>query len=1313
MAAVTSCVVLALAAWMLPAGAAPLGVSIPIPPDTGDVMVVSAGDASYPIAIAALPSGNLAWVDDQWNKVGILNTQTLTTSTASLWDKAKPTDLAVDASGTIWVIGQDGQLGKVSVSNDGTSPTSVDVVFKTPSFGSNGDASLAVATNGKVFWADLDHSCLWAYNPSDGRQEQFNVSNMQSGVIVATMINQIMVPTNNVVNQNYTWSVVDAGNGSIATNVWAGGVSSYAVVGRDGLMWTEQPNNYGTTWNGQLAWFNPVTQQSGFVNVNFGATPSSMTVDQYGRIWWFGNTNTSPYLLESFDPTTSKLTDYPFSPAFAASTWHMTAAADDGLWVAGAYAGRFIAMTSQEDPPVVACTASGTVPVGVPVDCSAAFGTQPTSITGTWRIDGQPVATPGGQPPTPTLADSGSELTADLTVTLPGVQVTQQVSIAPTTIQKTVVTGYTPTSGPADGGIPITFAGSGFYAGQQLLINGNLAQQVGQVTPTALTVTLPPNAPRGLLRAKATRPAVDTFYLAYPDGEQDQIAGQFDYSDAQQPSITSISPASASATGATSFTITGTGFATGANVVFTSGGQSAPAGDVTVTSPTTIAGTSPPTLPVGVADVTVRNPAGLSTTDAAAFTLYGPPSPAAITPSIGSAAGGEPVTINGSGFLAGAQVYFHDVLATNVTVKAGGTITATAPAGTAGQNAEVVVSNVPGGGATVPGGFAYVTRPTVTDVTPALGPTTGGSMVVIAGTGFVDPATVLVSASGTSAPATAVNVVSSSEIHSTLPAFAPGPADVSVTTGNGTGSLANGFLYQVNPTPAAAPSVVSVSPNAGSPQGGTSVTVLGSGFTDDECVLAFGGVAAQGEQVVASTRITARTPGGAPGAADVTVTCPQSGTGTLSNGFTFEGSPQLTLVDPLAGDAAGGTPITLTGSGFASTATVTVGGAEATSVVVQDAGTITAVTPPGTPGLVDVTVTNPGYEPSTLSDGYIYTSSPSPSPTASPTPSPTDSPSPSPTASPTASPTDSPSPSPSPTGSPTASPTATPAPAPAPAPAPPPPPLSTPSIFAVSPNQGPLSGCERITIKGNDLRTGARVLVGGVAATDVSLVASTVIQATTPAGQPGAADVVVVNPDGAPAFFDNGYTYEAPPMITSVEPSVIPVVGDTTVTINGSGFAADATVMFGAVEAYDVTVVDGTTITVVSPVNRQGPTDVTVTNPNVGTTTTAGGVDYQNLPQQLRTRARLPRDVSSKGWTTLVPPLVTNAGERVRTVARCYPARSCQLRRTAAGLQIRPTTDKRRLTVRVALGAPPVITAGYSRYRAHGVIHPHVTGGAR
>lgn len=81
--------------------------------------------------------------------------------------------------------------------------------------------------------------------------------------------------------------------------------------------------------------------------------------------------------------------------------------------------------------------------------------------------------------------------------------------------------------------------------------------------------------------------------------------------------------------------------------------------------------------------------------------------------------------------------------------------------------------------------------------------------------------------------------------------------------------------------------------------------------------------------------------------------------------------PSVSAVSPSAGTTLGGTAVTITGANFAAGATVSVGGAAATNVVVASATSITAVTAARGAGAVEVTVTVNGRSGS-LPNAFTY-----------------------------------------------------------------------------------------------------------------------------------------------------------------------------------------------------------------------------------------------------------------------------------------------------------------------------------------------------
>lgn len=70
-----------------------------------------------------------------------------------------------------------------------------------------------------------------------------------------------------------------------------------------------------------------------------------------------------------------------------------------------------------------------------------------------------------------------------------------------------------------------------------------------------------------------------------------------------------------------------------------------------------------------------------------------------------------------------------------------------------------------------------------------------------------------------------------------------------------------------------------------------------------------------------------------------------------------------------------------------------------------------------------------------------------------------------------------------------------------------------PAISAITPADGPIAGGTAITITGSNFRPEATVLIGGKPATNVIVIGTDTIQAISPSGNPGYADVVITLPE--------------------------------------------------------------------------------------------------------------------------------------------------------------------------------------------------------
>jgi hypothetical protein len=170
----------------------------------------------------------------------------------------------------------------------------------------------------------------------------------------------------------------------------------------------------------------------------------------------------------------------------------------------------------------------------------------------------------------------------------------------------------------------------------------------------------------------------------------------------------------------------------------------------------------------------------------------------------------------------------------------------------------------------------------------------------------------------------------------------------------------------------------SVMPDAGPATGGTSVAITGTGFTG-ATVVAFGGTNATSFIVNNDSSITATAPAGS-GIVDVIVTTAAGvSPGGAADQFTYSGTPTpVPTVTSIASNLDlpyGGSAITITGTNFLTGVTnVSFGSNNAAGFLVTSATSIAAITPPGTAGTVDVTVTNSGGTSATgAADRFIYT----------------------------------------------------------------------------------------------------------------------------------------------------------------------------------------------------------------------------------------------------------------------------------------------------------------------------------------------------
>src|SRR5207249_828991 len=170
------------------------------------------------------------------------------------------------------------------------------------------------------------------------------------------------------------------------------------------------------------------------------------------------------------------------------------------------------------------------------------------------------------------------------------------------------------------------------------------------------------------------------------------------------------------------------------------------ASSYTVNSATQITATSPP-QGIGMVDITVTTPSGISATGSAdrfTYTAASLPTVTSLSPTSGSTAGGTSVVITGTNFTGATTVTFGTLPAASFTINSATQITATAPS-QAALALDVFVTTFAGNSALGNADrFTYTlaTTAAVTSLGTTTGTTAGGTSVVITGTNFTGTSSV-------------------------------------------------------------------------------------------------------------------------------------------------------------------------------------------------------------------------------------------------------------------------------------------------------------------------------------------------------------------------------------------------------------------------------------------------------------------------------------------------------------------------------------------------------------------------------------------
>ena len=335
-----------------------------------------------------------------------------------------------------------------------------------------------------------------------------------------------------------------------------------------------------------------------------------------------------------------------------------------------------------------------------------------------------------------------------------------------------------------------------------------------------------------------------------------------------------------------------------------------------------------------------------------------------VDPRRGSYAGGDQVVVTGKGIQTPVDVFFdldgfaYQAIIVGVTpsdpLSADGTITVITPAFTGTntgiqQTADVRVNTNAGTGSqetdTLPDAFVLLPGggPQIYGVSPSSGRSSGGEVVNVLGQGFgsvasdlsvsfADPTGLVKLGTVMAVSPDGTQIQVETPRFSTIPLEVDQPQDVTVATLDGVISLEDAFIVLADePTPV----IASVSPIAGPMDGGTLVTIFGSGFQVPVQVK-FGNLTALDVNVFNDTtpadndRITCTTPDYSqqgevpPVAVAVEVTNVTSGKSASYGSFTYGDALYITGNSPSEGGL--GDLVIIYGSGFEDPLQVFLGG---------------------------------------------------------------------------------------------------------------------------------------------------------------------------------------------------------------------------------------------------------------------------------------------------------------------------------------------------------------------------------------------------
>ncbi|KAH8069309.1 hypothetical protein JL721_6130 [Aureococcus anophagefferens] len=362
---------------------------------------------------------------------------------------------------------------------------------------------------------------------------------------------------------------------------------------------------------------------------------------------------------------------------------------------------------------------------------------------------------------------------------------------------------------------------------------------------------------------------------------------------------------------------------------------------------------------------------GLDFVDVAEFAFWPEAVVLGARPAFGGVSGGTVVALAGANFPVDAgdvACLFGDVPAAAVDVVSASEVRCESPAAAAGTAKLSLSFNGAEARAGVDLTYRYVAGVLLGQLEPASGPAAGGTVVAVSGLNIPDSTDLRCRFGALDVDA---RWISSTEAECVAPAAAA-PGAVAVRLGVADQQMSADALEFVY---AAALDLAAASPLSGPANGGTVVAIEGSGFRFSTLLYCRFGWTEVAATFVSETEIRCASPSGESGPATLSVSNNKQDYVDLASSFVYEVSPVVASIAPDVGAVAGGTAVTILGSGFEDV-TLCLFGDEAIPATVASATEVRCTAPAAAAGAVAVGVSINGADAYAGTSQYRYVAVP-------------------------------------------------------------------------------------------------------------------------------------------------------------------------------------------------------------------------------------------------------------------------------------------------------------------------------------------------